>query len=123
MRGQLRLFLPVIMALTFCSPKSRAIKSKLQTVDFCELPKYKGQRVLLTCLYSGHEEYWSLSSPDSVKCDIKLDVDLDFVDDYDRIPMRFRLVMRKVHNQYPIKALQIKVIGVFEADPNKRYSI
>jgi hypothetical protein len=121
MSGQLRLFLPVIMVLTFCSPKSGAFKSKLQTVGFCELPEYKGQTVLLTCLYSGLEEYWSLSPLDSTRCDSKINVDLDFVDDYDRMPRRFRRVMRMVHDQYPIKALQITVIGVFEADPNKRY--
>lgn len=99
----------------------QTLEQKLKTVDFCELSKYKNQRVLLTCLYSGVDEYWSLSPLRFVQCNSKFSVDLDFVNDYDRIPSRFTRVMAEVHNQYPTKALQIKVIGVFEADPNKRY--
>jgi hypothetical protein len=113
MRCELQLFLPIISVLACCSPNTSATKAKLQTVNFCELPDYKDQKVLLTCLYSGYEEYWSLSALDSTKCNSRLNVELDFLDDYGQIPMRFRRIIRKVHKLYPIKALEVKVIGVF----------
>ena len=101
-----------------CAPKISDLSGKtyktLPTVDLCDLPKYRNQKVYLKCIYSGVEEYWNLNSIKNKECSQQLQVDLDFVNDYDEIPKRYRRKMQKVHNNYPVSNLYLEAIGVFE---------
>lgn len=99
-----------------CSTRTYMTDRKLPLVELCDLPKYINQKVYLKCEYSGVEEYWKLSSIENKSCRQELLVDLDFIDDYDQLPKKFRRKLRQVHHQYPISKLYVEAIGVYEIE-------
>ena len=109
-----------LLTIFGCSPKTSDFSfttyKKLPKVDLCDLPKYKNRKVYLKCNYSGVEEYWNLNSINNKECDQQLLVDLDFVNDYDEIPIRYRRKLHDVHYNYPVLNLYLEVIGVYETD-------
>jgi len=112
-----------ILLLTFlyesCSykitPETRTYDG-LQLTNFCELPKYAGQKVFIRAAYSGVDEYWALNS--TTRCAQSLNVELDDIADKE-VPKRFRKLFDSAHNSYWNTYLIVELTGVFENDnPN-----
>jgi hypothetical protein len=103
----------VIIAFYNCSPKAIPTYKCLPVVDLCDLPKYENKKVLLKSIYSGVEEYWSLGSLKDKECTKDLQVELEFVDNYE-MPSEFQQAMRSVTNNYWNSYLIIEAIGSYE---------
>ena len=109
-----------LLTVLGCSPKtsdsSHGTYKKLPIVDLCDLPKYTNQKVYLKCNYSGIEEYWNLNSIKNKECDQQLLVDLDFFNEYEEIPKKYRRKLKQVRTDYPILNLYIEAVGVYEIE-------
>lgn len=64
-----------------CAPKIKTQHpisniQRIQTVSFCDLPKYEGELVAIKAVYSGVDEYWALNA--QKKCKAQINVELDY---------------------------------------------
>lgn len=88
----------------------------LQLIDFCELPKYAGQKVFIRASYSGVDEYWALNS--TTRCTRSLNVELDDISGKE-VPKHFQKLFDSAHKSYWNTYLIVELTGVFEnGSPN-----
>lgn len=120
------LFIVIISTLIGCKTGktnlAETYRDSIPVVSFCDLPKYKGQRVYLKSYYSGIDEYWSLKSTEKRKCDSTLTVDLQF-SGYSPFlpPKKFEDVFTKVVENYHNSYLLLEAVGMFENDRKEGY--
>ncbi len=95
-------------------------KDTIPKVSFCDLPKYKGQQVLLQSKYAGVEEYWSLS-PVEGKCKDDIKLDLEFKEGIGYIPSKYQCLFDSVYSSYWNSYLLINAIGTFDNDSKSGY--
>ncbi len=98
--------------------KERRSYDGLQLIDFCDLPKYAGQKVFIKAAYSGVDEYWALNS--TTRCVQPLNVELDDISGKE-IPKRFQKLFDSAHNSYWDTYLIVELTGVFENDSPNGY--
>jgi hypothetical protein len=116
----------VIAIILFISISSSCIK-KMQSnnfapidipqINFCDLPKYKEQKVVIECSFSGVDEYWSLHPLEKCGCNLK--VEFDFGKYGEKVEKKFQLLFDSVYSSYWNKYLKLKMTGTFEnKNPN-----
>ncbi|WP_291196571.1 hypothetical protein [Dyadobacter sp.] len=106
-----------------CSPMRvllpRTDSKSFKSIDFCELPKHKGDLVCVKGRYSGVEEYWSFKTTSVNGCPDKLDVELN-LQEMKYAKLGFDRKSNRVHNNYMNSYLLIEVIGTY-SDQEKEY--
>ena len=124
MKQLYRLLLLTAITICSCSAKTNTIgKAKypnLPILTLCDLAKNPNKKVYIKCIYSGADEYWTLGFIKSNKCDSIFGVDLDFDQDYE-MPLKFKKLMTKVHNDYWNSSLVIEAIGMYETGQEGGY--
>lgn len=106
-----------------CSPKrvfvTRTDSKPFKYIDFCDLPKHKGELVCVKGGYAGVVEYWSFRVASVNGCPDKLDVELNLQQMKYAKP-GFERKFNYVHDNYMNNYLLIEVIGTY-SDEEKEY--
>jgi hypothetical protein len=107
----------LLLSPTFLAAQSKDT-SQVPTIDFCDLPNYKGKKVRITCIYTGFQEYWSIMPFKEGKCEKEYSVDL-FIDVYKTdIQGKFSQQFNKIQD---FGSLLITMTGVFETGKKEGY--
>ncbi len=111
-----------IFLLLFIGCRSRQIIfppmviSEYQLTDFCDLPKNINELVYTSAIYSGVDEYWSLTSAKCKELSSALEIPNDVIMD-----VKFKKLFEYVHKKYWNSYLIIDAIGRFESDNKAGY--
>ncbi len=105
----------ISLLCTCTDKKSLNIKYKnLPHIEYCDLPSYQNQSVVLTAKYAGMMEYWALKPVK--KCDMDLNVDFDTRNYYYKMPEKFKKRLNENANGYLIEA-----VGTYETGNEEGY--
>jgi hypothetical protein len=99
---------------------AKYFRDSIPIISFCDLPKYKGQKVYLQSKYAGIDEYWSLFPVDK-KCKEKISVELEFKEGIGYIPTQYQNLFDSVYSSYWNTYLLINAVGIFDNDNKNGY--
>ena len=83
--------------------------SAYQLTDFCDLQINTNELVYTSAIYSGVDEYWSLTSDKCKELSAELEIPNDVI-----IDLKFKKLLDGVHKKYRDSYLIVDAIGEFE---------
>jgi hypothetical protein len=92
---------------------------RVRSIEFCDFSANLGTRVKTKFIYSGIEEYWSLSGQRS--CSDAISVEFDYSKVTILAAPQFHQRVKRLYNKYWKFKLAIEAIGVFEVDSINGY--
>lgn len=92
--------------------RAQSNSGQIPEIDFCDLSKYEGKTVKITCSYSGVDAYWGLGSIPNQICKQDLSIELNV--DKDHLSKKYQKEFAKVHQKYWRYYMILKMTGMFE---------
>jgi hypothetical protein len=98
------------------SQQTRIIRAREEprSIKFCDFPANLGTRVKTKFIYSGIDEYWSLSV--STRCPNTIRVEFDYSKVATVAAPRFHQKLKRLYHRYWKYHLVVEAVGVFEVD-------
>ena len=105
-------FLLLFLILPMYGLRAQSNSGQIPEIDFCDLSKYEGKTVKITCSYSGVDAYWGLGSLPNKKCKQDLSIELNV--NKDHLSKKYQKDFAKVHEKYWLYYMILKMTGRFE---------
>ena len=109
-----KLILLVPLLFVYFSPAQNPAPGFPQ-ISFCDLPKYNGQVVRITCTYSGEDSYWGIGALQDEKCLQNPAIELNLSEVSNSLSKKNRKLLDKAHEKYWLYYLIITTTGRYES--------